>query len=178
MESSAAMSRLSAALYIGLLSSPSVAITTLMNKSIASPPDLPLRCDSRSELEEAVIKLREQGMTFKAAGAALGITASRVRHLYLRACKRKAGNKPLWTDGLNRRLAKSLRWLEFSNREEVAEAFRSGHMHRLAASEHGISAAALVELEQWLAGENSPGKPPACRQARGGDGMSMAPDQG
>jgi hypothetical protein len=130
------------------------------------------------ELEETVMKFREQGMTFKAAGAALGITASRARHLYLRACQRKAGNKPLWTDGLNRRLAKSLRWLEFSNREEVAEAFRSGHIHRLATSKHGISAAALVELERWLAAEGSPGKLGTCRQARGGDGMSVVPDQG
>jgi hypothetical protein len=149
-----------------------------MNEPITSPRNFPSCCDGRLELEETVMKLREQGMTFKAAGAALGITASRARHLYLRACQRKAGNKPLWTDGLNGRLAKSLRWLEFSNREEVAEAFRSGHIHRLAMSEHGISAAALVELERWLAGENSAGKLAACRQTRGGDGMNIAPDQG
>jgi hypothetical protein len=149
-----------------------------MNEPVSKPPNLPSRCDGKLELEEMVMKLREQGMTFKAAGAALGITASRTRHLYLRACQRKAGNKPLWTDGLNRRLAKSLRWLEFSNREEVAEAFRSGHIHRLAMSEHGISAAALLELERWLAGENGPGKLAACRQTRGADGMCTAPDQG
>jgi len=149
-----------------------------MNKSISIAPDSASLAHGRLQLEDTVLKLREAGMTFKATGAALGITASRARHLYLRACRRKAGNKPLWTDGLNHRLAKSLRWLEFSNREEVAEAFRSGHLQRLAASERGIGAAALLELEQWLASENSPGKLAACGQlARAAEGANMPLDQ-
>lgn len=103
-------------------------------------------------LEDRIVQLRENGMTFKAIGQALGLTSSRSRNIYLRACSRHTGRKPLWTDGLNQRLANSLRWLEFSNRDEVAEAFKSGHIQRLAACERGlISAAALAELERWLA---------------------------
>lgn len=89
-------------------------------------------------------------MTFKAVGEALGLSASRVRHLYLRGCGRQAGRKAAWTDGLNQRLAKSLRWLEFKNREEVAEALKSGHMQRLATCERGLSLTALAELAQWV----------------------------
>lgn len=101
-------------------------------------------------LEDRILALRDNGMTFKAVGEALGLTPSRTRNLYLRARSRRAGKKPAWTDGLNQRLANCLRWLEFSNREEVAQALRSGHLHRLAACERNLNAAALAELEQWL----------------------------
>ena len=104
-------------------------------------------------LEDRILALRDNGMTFKAVGEALGLTPSRTRNLYLRARSRRAGKKPAWTDGLNQRLANCLRWLEFSSREEVAQALRSGHLHRLAACERSLSAAALAELEQWLASE-------------------------
>ena len=109
-----------------------------------------LHADPLCDLEDRVMALRESGMTFKAAGERLGITASRTRHLYLRAARRKSGRKPVWTDGLNERLASLLRWLEFSNRDEVAQAYRSGHIQRLALRERGISTANLVELEDWL----------------------------
>lgn len=108
-------------------------------------------------LEERIVALRENGMTFKAVGEALGLTPSRTRNLYMRAQSRRAGRKPVWTDGLNQRLANSLRWLEFSSREEVAQAFRSGHIQRLAACERSLSVAALAELEQWLASGDSDG---------------------
>jgi DNA-binding transcriptional MerR regulator len=104
-------------------------------------------------LEDRILALREKGMTFKAVGEALGLTPSRTRNLYLRACSRRAGRKPAWTDGLNQRLANCLRWLEFSSREEVAQALRSGHLRRLAACERSLNAAALEELEQWLASD-------------------------
>lgn len=106
--------------------------------------------DPARDLESRVMTLRESGMTFKAAGELLNLTASRTRHLYLRAARRKSGRKPVWTDGLNDRLANLLRWLEFSNRDEVEEAYRSGHIQRLALRERGIGAANLLELEQWL----------------------------
>lgn len=101
-------------------------------------------------LEDRILALRDNGMTFKAVGAALGLTPSRTRNLYLRARSRRAGKKPAWTDGLNQRLANCLRWLEFGSREEVAQALRSGHLQRLAACERSLNAAALAELEQWL----------------------------
>lgn len=102
------------------------------------------------DLESQIMALRESGMTFKAAGEHYGITASRARHLYLRASRRKTGRKPVWTDGLSDRLATLLRWLEFANRDEVTQAFRSGHIQRLVLHKCGISAANLLELEQWL----------------------------
>lgn len=114
-----------------------------------------IQIDPTRDLENRVMALRESGMTFKAAGELLDITASRARHLCLRASRRKSGKKPVWTDGLNDRLANLLRWLEFSNRDEVAQAFRSGHIQRLALRERGISAANLLELEQWLNTDNS-----------------------
>ena len=113
-------------------------------------PDPVASADAEGQLQDRIMTLREGGMTFKAIGDALGLTASRARHLYLRGCSRLAGRKPAWTDGLNQRLAKSLRWLEFSNRKEVAEALKSGHMQRLAACERTLSAAALAELAQWV----------------------------
>lgn len=104
-------------------------------------------------LEDRILALRDKGMTFKAVGETLGLTPSRTRNLYLRACSRRAGKKPAWTDGLNQRLANCLRWLEFNSREEVAQALQSGHLRRLAACERSLNAAALTELEQWLASE-------------------------
>ena len=121
-----------------------------MKKSDTAQTQADISTDPFCDLESRVMALRESGMTFKAAGERLGITASRTRHLYLRAARRKCGRKPVWTDGLNERLASLLRWLEFSNREEVAQAYRSGHIQRLALRERGISAANLVELEEWL----------------------------
>jgi len=109
-----------------------------------------INIDLARDLENQVLVLRESGMTFKAAGERLDISASWARLLYLRASRRKSGRKPVWTDGLNNRLANLLRWLEFSNREEVAQAYSSGHIQRLALRERGISAANLLELEQWL----------------------------
>lgn len=102
-------------------------------------------------LEDHILALRDNGMTFKAVGETLGMTPSRTRNLYLRARNRRAGKKPAWTDGLNQRLANCLRWLEFNSREEVAQALQSGHLRRLAACERSLNAAALAELEQWLA---------------------------
>lgn len=104
-------------------------------------------------LEDRILALRDNGMTFKAVGEALGLTPSRTRNLYLRARSRRAGKKPAWTDGLNQRLANCLRWLEFSSREEVAQALQSGHLRRLAACERSLNSAALAELEQWLASD-------------------------
>jgi Lhr-like helicase len=126
------------------------------------------------ELENRVLALRESGMTFKAAGQYLDITASRARHLYLRAARRKAGRKPVWTDGLNDRLAKLLRWLEFNNLDEVAQAFKSGHIQRLALRERGISKANLLELEQWLAAGITPKRPVSTRSMQYGDGRDAA----
>lgn len=108
-------------------------------------------------LEDRILVLRNKGMTFKAIGEALGLTPSRARNLYLRACGRRTGKKPAWTDGLSQRLANCLRWLEFNSREEVAQALQSGHLHRLSACERSLNAAALAELEQWLAGEQCEG---------------------
>lgn len=127
-----------------------------MNKSDMTQAEAEIHIDPARDLEDRVMALRESGMTFKAAGELLDITASRARHLCLRASRRKSGKKPVWTDGLNDRLANLLRWLEFSNREEVAQAFRSGHIQRLALRERGINAASLLELEQWLNVDNSP----------------------
>ena len=121
-----------------------------MKKSDTTQAETDMEIDTARDLENQVLALRESGMTFKAAGARLDITASRARHLYLRASRRRSGRKPVWTDGLNDRLANLLRWLEFSNRDEVAQAYRSGHIQRLALRERGISAANLLELEQWL----------------------------
>lgn len=113
--------------------------------------------DDCPALEDRILALRNEGMTFKAVGEALGLTPSRTRNLYLRARSRKAGRKPAWTDGLNQRLANCLRWLEFGSREEVEQAFRSGHIQKLAACERSLNAAALAELEQWLASSKSTG---------------------
>jgi hypothetical protein len=135
--------------------------TTLAQTGIHIDPD--------RELENRVMALREAGMTFKAAGELLGITASRTRHLYLRAARRKTGKKPVWTDGLNERLASLLRWLEFSNRDEVSQAYRSGHIQRLALRERGISPANLLELEEWLEAGSSPVKPVATRSMQRDD---------
>jgi len=117
---------------------------------------LPQPCGEMEDcpaLEDRILALRDNGMTFKAVGETLGLTPSRARNLYLRACSRRAGKKPAWTDGLNQRLANCLRWLEFNSREEVAQALQSGHLRRLAACERSLNAAALVELEQWLTSE-------------------------
>lgn len=131
-------------------------------------------------LENQVMALRESGMTFKAAGDLLDITASRARHLYLRASRRRTGKKPVWTDGLNDRLAKLLRWLEFGNRDEVMQAFRSGHIQRLALRERGINAANLLELQQWLQAGPVLKCPPATRgmpydEGRGTPPISVEP---
>ena len=123
-----------------------------MKKPDTTQPETGIYMETDHVLENRVMTLRESGMTFKAAGDVLDITASRARHLYLRACRRKSGKKPVWTDGLNDRLAKLLRWLEFGNRDEVMQAFKSGHIQRLALRERGINAANLLELEQWLNG--------------------------
>lgn len=118
-----------------------------------------IHIDPAHDLENRIMALRESGMTFRAAGELLDITASRARHLYLRAVRRKSGRKPVWTDGLNERLANLLRWLEFSNRDEVEQAYRSGHIQRLALRERGICAANLQELEEWLEAGNSLRRP-------------------
>lgn len=127
-----------------------MAANKAMKKSDTTQAETGMEIDTARDLENQVLALRESGMTFKAAGALLDITASRARHLYLRASRRRSGRKPVWTDGLNDRLANLLRWLEFNNRDEVAQAYRSGHIQRLALRERGISAANLLELEQWL----------------------------
>ena len=126
------------------------------------------------DLEDQVMALREKGMTFKAAGELLDITASRARHLYLRAVRRRSGRKPVWTDGLNDRLANLLRWLEFSNRDEVAQAYRSGHLQRLALRERGISAANLQELEAWLESGSELQRPAPARSMHFDDGRDRA----
>ena len=118
---------------------------------------LPRPCGEMEDcpaLEDRILALRDNGMTFRAVGEALGLTPSRTRNLYLRARSRRAGRKPAWTDGLNQRLANCLRWLEFTSREEVAQALQSGHLRRLAACERSLNAAALAELEQWLANDH------------------------
>ena len=118
---------------------------------------LPSTCGEMHDcpaLEDRILALRDDGMTFKAVGEALGLTPSRTRNLYLRAHSRRAGKKSAWTDGLNQRLANCLRWLEFSSREEVEQALRSGHLRRLAACERSLNDAALAELEQWLASDD------------------------
>jgi DNA-binding transcriptional MerR regulator len=117
---------------------------------------LPRPCGEMEDcpaLEDRILALRDNGMTFKAVGEALGLTPSRTRNLYLRAHNRRAGRKPAWTDGLNQRLANCLRWLEFTSREEVAQALQSGHLRRLAACERSLNAAALAELQQWLSSD-------------------------
>jgi len=129
-----------------------------------------IHVDPIRELENRVLALRESGMTFKAAGQYLDITASRARHLYLRAARRKAGRKPVWTDGLNERLANLLRWLEFNNLDEVEQAFKSGHIQRLALRERGISEANLLELEQWLGATSSLKRATITRTMQYGDG--------
>lgn len=132
-----------------------------MTKSDKTQAQSDIPTDQGLDLENRVMTLRESGMTFKAVGELLDITASRTRHLYLRAARRKSGRKPVWTDGLNERLASLLRWLEFSNRDEVSQAYRSGHIQRLALRERGISPANLLELEQWLEAGGSLEKPAA-----------------
>ncbi|MBV0881773.1 hypothetical protein KTQ42_21070 [Noviherbaspirillum sp. L7-7A] len=125
---------------------------------------LPRPCGEMEDcpaLEDRILALRDNGMTFKAVGEALGLTPSRTRNLYLRAHGRRAGRKPAWTDGLNQRLANCLRWLEFNSREEVAQALQSGHLRRLAACERSLNAAALSELEQWLSSEQCEHPDPA-----------------
>jgi hypothetical protein len=148
--------------------------TKAMKKSDTTQAETGIHIDPDRELENRVMALRESGMTFKAAGDLLDITASRARHLYLRASRRKAGRKPVWTDGLNDRLANLLRWLEFSNRDEVMQAFRSGHIQRLALRERGINAANLLELEQWLNAGSSPKRPPAARSMHHDEGRDAA----
>ena len=133
-----------------------------------------IHLDPARDLEDQVMALREGGMTFKAAGERLDISASRARHLYLRASRRKAGRKPVWTDGLNDRLANLLRWLEFSNRDEVAQAFSSGHIQRLALRERGISPANLLELEQWLEPGSKLTRPLSARNMPYGEGRDAA----
>jgi hypothetical protein len=148
--------------------------TNAMTKSDTTKAQTGIHIDPAPDLENQVMALRERGMTFKAAGEQLDITASRARHLYLRASRRKAGRKPVWTDGLNDRLANLLRWLEFSNRDEVAQAFRSGHIQRLALRERGISAANLLELEQWLEAGSKSNRPSSARNMRYGEGRDAA----
>jgi hypothetical protein len=145
-----------------------------MKKSDKTQTQPDIHIDQAHDLENRVMTLRESGMTFKAAGELLGITASRTRHLYLRAARRKTGRKPVWTDGLNERLASLLRWLEFSNRDEVSQAYRSGHIQRLALRERGISPANLLELEQWLEDGGSLDKPVAARSKQQDDSREGA----
>jgi hypothetical protein len=145
-----------------------------MKKSDKTQAQLGIHIDQGPDLENRVMALRESGMTFKAAGDLLGITASRTRHLYLRAARRKSGRKPVWTDGLNERLASLLRWLEFSNRDEVSQAYRSGHIQRLALRERGISPANLLELEQWLEAGGNLEKPPSARSVQQDDSREAA----
>jgi hypothetical protein len=145
-----------------------------MTKSDQTKAHAGIHLDPARDLENQVMALRESGMTFKAAGEQLEITASRARHLYLRASRRKAGRKPVWTDGLNDRLANLLRWLEFSNRDEVAQAFSSGHIQRLALRERGISAANLLELEQWLDAGSKLNRPLNARNMQYGEGRDAA----
>ena len=145
-----------------------------MKKSDMTQAETGIHIDPDQELENRVMALRESGMTFKATGDLLNITASRARHLYLRASRRKAGRKAVWTDGLNDRLANLLRWLEFSNRDEVMQAFRSGHIQRLALRERGINAANLQELERWLNAGSSLKRPPAARSMHYDEGRDAA----
>jgi len=150
-----------------------MAATELMNKFDTTQAQTNMEGEPAPDLESRVMALRESGMTFKAAGELLNLTASRTRHLYLRATRRKSGRKPVWTDGLDDRLANLLRWLEFSNRDEVEEAFRSGHIQRLALRERGIGADNLLELEQWLEAGNKR-KRPATRSALHDDARDAA----
>jgi hypothetical protein len=148
--------------------------TNAMTKLDTTKTPTDIHLDPARALENQVMAFRESGMTFKAAGEQLGITASRARHLYLRASRRKTGRKSVWTDGLNDRLANLLRWLEFSNRDEVAQAFRSGHIQRLALRERGISAANLLELEQWLDAGSKLKRPQNARNMHYGEGRDAA----
>jgi Lhr-like helicase len=148
--------------------------TNAMTKSHTTKAQTGINIDPARELENQVMALRKRGMTFKAAGEQLDITASRARHIYLRASRRKAGRKPVWTDGLNDRLANLLRWLEFGNRDEVAQAFRSGHIQRLALRERGISEATLLELEQWLEAGSKLNRPQSAGNMRYGEGRDAA----
>ena len=148
--------------------------TNAMMKSDTTKAQTGIHIDPARDLEDQVMALRERGMTFKAAGEQLDITASRARHLYLRTSRRKAGRKAVWTDGLNDRLANLLRWLEFSNLDEVAQAFRSGHIQRLALRERGINTANLLELEQWLEAGSKLNRLSNARNMRYGEGRDAA----
>ncbi|MET0963599.1 MAG: hypothetical protein ABWY05_12410 [Noviherbaspirillum sp.] len=103
----------------------------------------------KSTMEERVCMLRNEGRTYSDIAGLEGISASKARYLF-EAAARRAGRKPSWTDGLSDRLANSLRWLGFKDREEVARALASGHLNRLARFERGLRGHAIEELALWL----------------------------
>jgi len=99
--------------------------------------------------ENQVKRLRKEGKTFVEIGRLIAVSPRRARYLFLCAARR-GGTMPRWTDGLNPRLATSLHWLGFRGREDVAEAFTSGHLQRLTRFERGLRGKAIAELAQWL----------------------------
>ncbi len=102
-----------------------------------------------SALEKRIWRLRKKGTTYSEIGRLEGISSSKARYLF-EVVSRRSGRPPLWTDGLSNRLANSLRWLGFKDREDVSEAMKSGHLKRLALFERGLRGGAMAELAQWL----------------------------
>lgn len=123
-----------------------------MNRDIEQPlaPDDP----PKNALEERIWTLRKEGKTYSEIGKIEGISSSRARYLF-EVVSRRGGRPPLWTDGLSDRLANSLRWLGFKDREDVSEALKSGHLKRLALFERGLRGGAMTELAQWLGLEDT-----------------------
>lgn len=115
--------------------------------------DKPAQCApddaEKKALEERVWKLRKEGRTYSDIGKLEGISSSRARYLF-EVVNRRGGRPPLWTDGLSDRLANSLRWLGFTDRDDVSRALKSGHLKRLALFERGLRGDAISELAQWL----------------------------
>ena len=89
-----------------------MSVTTVMTKPAITTVQTGIHIDPARDLENQVMAPIECGMTFKAVAEQLDITATRVRLLYLRVSRRRAGRKPVWTDGLNDRLVNLLRWLK------------------------------------------------------------------
>lgn len=114
-----------------------------------TPDDL-----QKTALEERIWVLRKEGRTYNEIGKIEGISSSKARYLF-EVVSRRGGRPPLWTDGLSDRLANSLRWLGFKDREDVTEAMKSGHLKRLALFERGLRGGAMAELAQWLGLEDT-----------------------
>jgi hypothetical protein len=108
----------------------------------------------KKALEERIWVLRKQGKTYSEIGKIEGISSSKARYLF-DVVSRRSGKPLLWTDGLSDRLANSLRWLGFKDREDVTEAMKSGHLRRLALFERGLRGGAMDELAQWLGLEDT-----------------------